>query len=196
MLSLTVAQVAALQSRQVKRRVFVWCDAVGLDGFTPASAGFWDDVGNITIGGRTYFGSGNLIQVATLSAKSDMTIPGLTIMLSAIETEGVALVRGYQLAQRPISVSIGIYDMATDTVLAPLILRFIGVVDGIEIQTPESGGTSSITLSCESVARALTIKRTETRSPSSLNVRNPGDAFYDYTGGQSQQALYFGRGAS
>lgn len=193
MLALTVAQVAALQSRQVKRRTFIWCDALDFDGVTPASAGFFDDLGTVTIGGRTYSGSGNLIQVNTLSAKSDMTIPNIQVVISAIQTEAVSLIRGHMLAQRPIEVLIGIYDLATDLVLPPLIRRFVGKVDVVEVQTPESGGTSSITLTCESTSRALTIKRTETRSSASLEQRQAGDEFYRYTAGQAEQALYFGR---
>lgn len=193
MLSLTGAQAAALQSRQVKRRTFVWCDALDLDGVTPAPAGFWDDLGAVTIGGRVYHGSGNLIQVDTLSAKSDMTIPNIKVVISAIQTEAVALIRGHMLAQRPIEVLLGIYDVASDAVLSPLIRRFVGKVDAVEVQTPESGGTSSIALTCESTSRALTIERTETRSPSSLAQRDPADTFYQFTSGQTEQALYFGR---
>jgi hypothetical protein len=193
MLALTGAQITALQSRMVKRRTFIWCEALDYDGVTPAYAGFWDDVGAVTIGPRTYYGSGNLIQVNTLSARSDMTIPSVQVVLSAIQTEAVSLIRGYMLAQRPIEIALGIYDLATDTILPPLIRRFIGKVDAVEVQTPEAGGTSSITLTCESTSRALTIRRTETRSPSSLAQRNPADEFYKFTSGQSEQAIYFGR---
>jgi len=193
MLPLTGAQITALQSRQVKRRTFIWCEALDFDGETVVPTGFWDDVGPITIGPRTYYGSGNLIQVNTLSAKSDMTIPNIQIVLSAIQTEAVSLLRGYMLAQRPIEIALGIYDITTDLILPPLIRRFIGKVDAVEIHTPESGGTSSISLTCESTSRALTIKRTETRSPSSLTQRNPSDTFYQFTSGQSEQSVYFGR---
>jgi len=193
MLALTAEQITALSSRMVKRRTFVWCEALDYDGVTPAPAGFWDDLGEITIGPRTYFGSGNLISVNTLSARSDMTIPSVQVVISAIQTEGVSLIRGFQLAQRPIEIALGIYDIAADTILPPLIRRFIGKVDAVEVQTPESGGTSSITLTCESTSRALTIKRTETRSPSSLAQRAPSDTFYQFTSGQSEQAVYFGR---
>jgi len=194
-LALTAAQQIALQSRRVKRRIFIWFDATLNDGFTPHQVGFWDDVGIITVSGRSYYGSGNVIQVATLSAKSDLSIPGLTIVISGIAAESVALVRGYQVSQRPVTVSLGIWDMATDTILAPLIQRFIGIVDGVEIHTGEAGGASNITLTCESIARALTIRRTETRSSGSLKQRYANDMFYDYTSGQAQQALYFGKKA-
>jgi hypothetical protein len=193
MQALTAEQITALQSRMVKRRTFIWCDALDFDGVTPVSTGFWDDLGDITIGPRTYHGSGNLIQVNTLSATSDMTIPSVQIVLSAIQTEAVSLIRGYMLAQRPIEIALGVYDIATDLILPPLIRRFIGKVDAVEIQTPEAGETSSITLTCESTSRALTIRRTETRSPSSLAQRNPSDEFYKFTSGQSEQAIYFGR---
>jgi len=193
MLALTGAQITALASGRVKRRTFIWCEALDFDGITPVPTGFWDDLGPVTIGPRTYYGSGNLIQVSTLSAKSDMSIPGIQITLSAIQTEAVSLLRGYMLAQRPIEVALGIYDIDTNLILPPLVRRFIGKVDAVEIHTPEAGSTSSVTLTCESTSRALTISRTETRSPSSLEQRAPSDTFYQFTSGQSEQAVYFGR---
>jgi hypothetical protein len=129
MLALTGAQITALASGAVKRRTFIWCEALDFDGITPVPTGFWDDVGNITIGPRTYYGSGNLIQVNTLSAKSDMSIPSIQVTLSAIQTEAVSLLRGFMLAQRPIEIALGIYDTATNLILPPLVRRFIGKVD-------------------------------------------------------------------
>jgi hypothetical protein len=193
MLSLTSAQIAALQSRMVKRRTFIWIQALDFDGTTPANVGFWDDLGQITVSGRLYYGSGNLIQVNTLSAKSDMTIPNIQVSFSAIQTESVSLIRGYMLAQRPIEVSLGVYDIATDAILPPLIRRFVGRIDSVEISTPEVGGNSAVMMTCESTSRALTIKRTETRSPASLAQRSAYDDFYKFTSGQTEQSIYFGR---
>lgn len=191
MLNLTTAQQEALARRSVMRRIFVWCDALDLAG-NPDPAGFWDDVGNVVVDGRTYHGSGTVISIGTLSAESVLSIPGLQIKASGLELSSNQLVRAHKLAQRPITVSAGIFDVASHNLIPPLIPRFVGVVDDVEIPT-EVGGKSMIILTCESASRALTIKRTETRSKSTLSQRNPADRFYDYTAGQKEQSIYFGR---
>lgn len=190
--TLTNDQVAALNARSGMRRWFIWCDA--LDGAgDPAPAGFWDDVGNVIVESRTYYGSGTVISIGDMEAVSDLSIPGLTVTMSGLESASINAVRGNILAQRPITVYLGIYDVSSRALIPPLIPCFVGVVDDIEIITPEEGGTTSIVLTCESASRALTIGRTGTRSPATCKERNPSDKFYDYTAGQAERVLYFGR---
>jgi hypothetical protein len=192
MLNLSTAQQEALAERQVSRRMFVWCEARHPDTGEPDPAGFWDDVGVVEMGGRTYYGSG-LVQIGTMSAQSDLSIRGLTVTLSGIDQVAVAKVRGSTLGQAPIEVSLGIFDVATRALVGDLIPRFIGFVDGIEVNTAAAGDKSTIVLNCASTSRALTRKSTDTRAPGILATRFPSDRFYDYTAGQAQQAIYFGR---
>lgn len=195
MLVLSLAQKTALAKQHVMRRLFVWCDALGLNGVTPAPAGFWDDVGTVTVGSRIYVGSGTLISVASLSAVGDMTIPALSITISGLSAETAVLVRGSTVGQRPIELSVGIFDVVTRALIGNLIPRFVGKVDDIEIRTPEAGGASTIVLTCESTSRALTISRTETRSDASQRQRDPNDQFYRYTNMQATKPIYFGKSA-
>ena len=192
MRALTGDQLAALRARTVKRRFFVWCDALD-DAGAPDPAGFWDDVGSVDLDGRTYHGSGNLIGIGDLAAQSDLSVPGLQIVISAIETESLSVVRGRMLAQRPITVSLGVYDTVERVLIPPLIPWFVGVIDAVEIKTPPTGERSQIVLTCESISRALTIRRTDTRSPASCMERSATDRFYDYTASQRERTIYFGR---
>lgn len=105
------------------------------------------------------------------------------------------MVRGDTLGQAPITVSLGLFDPASHTIIGPLIRRFVGAIDDIEIVTPKAGDRSTITLTCESASRALTIKGIGTRSGSTHRQRAPDDPFYDYTASMSELALYFGRAA-
>jgi hypothetical protein len=195
MLDLTTAQQEALAARSLKRRLFIWCEARDPDTGDPAPAGFWDDVGDIVYSGKTYHGSGNVVSVSTLPAPGDLTIPGVTITVSGIAQEALAVVNGRSLGQAGITVSIGMYDVANHQLLEPLVPFFAGVIDDIKINTPEAGGAATIDLICESTSRALTIKRTATRSEASCKQRFPSDKFYDYTGAQRERPLYFGRAA-
>lgn len=192
-LALTGAQQTALGKRHVMRRIFIWCDALDPDTGLSDPAGFWNDVGTVEVDGRTYVGSGALIGVASLSLPSDFTIPGLSITLSGLDPSVAALVRGSTVGQRPIEVHVGIFDTETRQLIGDLVPRFVGFVDDVEIRTPEAGGQSTVILTCESTSRALTIRRTGTRSDATQHERDSSDDFYRYTGLQRNKPIYFGR---
>jgi hypothetical protein len=195
MLPLTNDQRAAVATRHLMLRFFLWVEAVHPLTGDPSPGGVWNDVGPMVIAGRTYHGSGTLIGMAPLTAKGDMTIPGLQVTLGGVSDEVVALVRGKSVGQAPIDIRLGLYDVETKEVLPPLIHYFIGFIDAVSIKTPAAGGESSVVFTCESTSRVLTVSGTATRSPASCRARAPVDGFYDYTAAQRSKPLYFGRKA-
>jgi hypothetical protein len=195
MFTLTTEQREALQRRHVKRRVFIWCEARDPDTGDPTPVGFWDDLGTVELDGRVYNGSGNVASVSSLTIPGDLTIPGITVTFSGLETEAAAMVRSESVDQAPISVKLGIYDVDAGAVLLPLLPYFDGFVDDVEVETPEVGGLAVIRFICESSARMLTVQRTDTRSEASLKALHSSDDFYNYTGLQRDKPLYFGRAA-
>lgn len=192
MLALTSEQQEALAQRVVMRRDFIWCVARDPDTGDPVPVGFWNDIGTVEIAGRTYVGSGPIIQIGTLSAKGDASIPGLTVTLSGLKAEVAALIRGEVVGQAPIEVLLGIFDVESRLIIPPLIPRFSGFIDDIDINT-DPGGAATVVLTCESTSRALTRKSTVTRSDASSRPRDPNDGFYKYTGAQRTKPLFFGR---
>lgn len=195
MLALTSEQSTAIAARRVMRRMFIWCEARDPDTGDPDPRGFWTDIGDIEHEGRTYLGSGNVITVASLGSSGALTIPGIEITLSGIADPTNVLVRGKEIAQAPVEVSIGLFDPDTHTLIGPLVTYFTGFLDDVEIRTPAAGGESVIVFTCESTSRALTRKSTATRSAASHSLRDPADKFFDYTGAQRGKPLYFGQKA-
>lgn len=193
MRNLTAGQLAALALPYAKRRTFIWIE--GRDPITglPDPAGFWDDIGNVTVDSRTYVGSGSVVSISSISARSDLSIPGITITLTGISTAANNLVRDTSLSQAPVEISYGIFDVSTRALLPPLFPLFIGQIDKVDINTPEAGGSNNIVLTCESASRALTIKRTGTRSQETQVTRNAADRFMAYTNAIRDQTIYFGR---
>lgn len=193
MLTLTSAQQAALAAGIVVRRVFVWGEATDADG-NPDPAGFWDDFGDVDYDGRTYHGTG-AITLGRISAKTDLTIPGLTITLSGLDATAIDLVRARLKGQEPVDVKIGLFDPAARTLIGSLIPVFVGFIDTVDVPMPEAGGKAIVNLNCESTSRALSRKGTDTRSDPILKRRNPNDDGYIYTGVQYGKPVYFGRSA-
>lgn len=193
MLALTTEQSDALAANQVMRRHFIWCDARDPDTGDPDPAGFWNDVGNVEIDGKIYNGSGTVVQIATLSAKGDLTIPGLSVTLSGVDVHPNVLARGRAISQAPIRVDIGLFNPTTRAILLPLFPLFVGFLDDCKVPTPEAGGNSTIEFICESTSRSLTTQRTGTRSSSTQQARAPTDNIYQYTAMQVDKPIYFGR---
>jgi hypothetical protein len=191
MLTLTSDQITALGKRQLKRRIFIWAETRTSDG-DPDPVGFWDDVGNISYLGRTYNGSGNIVQVASLSAVGDLTIPALSITISGIADSALRMIRDTVIEQAPIFVYIGLFDVVNKVLLEPLLPHFQGVIDDCQVTTAETGGLSQAVLTCESASRALTNLDTDTRSDASCKAREVNDGFYQWTGVQYGKPLYFG----
>jgi hypothetical protein len=194
MLALTSEQQEALASGRPMRRHFVWCEARDPITGDPDPAGLWNDAGDVTHGGRLYHGAGGLVTIGSLSAKGDLSIPGLSVVLSGIDVNVASLVRGRAIAQAPIEVLIGIYDPDTHNIIPPLFTLFTGFVDDCRIVTPAAGGKATIDLTCESTSRALTRSSTATRSQATHQQRDPDDGFFDHVGAQRKQ-LHFGRAA-
>lgn len=189
MLALTTAQRTALAQLEVMRRIFVWFDVLDSLGAS-AAAGFWDDVGEVTIGGRTYYGSG-LVNIGNVPSAGDMSVGTLPITISGVSQEGIAMVRGAKIKQRPVEVHFGIYDTGSKEIIGDLIPRFFGKIDDYEIVTPQAGEESVIEIRCESVSRNLTIARTDTRSDACHKTMWPSDDGMEYVGVQ-RKPVFFG----
>jgi hypothetical protein len=191
MLNLDASQSAALLKQTAMRRLFFWVDALTTGG-AAAPVGFWDDVGTIVANSRTYFGGGSLISFADLSQVADLSIPGIQVTISGLDPNVALLVRGEVITQRPVEIDIGIFDVDTRTLIGALVPHFRGKIDACRITRAKDGGLAQIDVTCESIARALTNTRHETRSQASSKERSPSDTFYKYTQAQRGKRLYFG----
>lgn len=194
MRALTSGQIEALASRSVMRRLFVWVEPKDMATGDPAPVGFWDDVGSVQLAGdgRTFHGSGTLRDVSALSFASNYTVPGMVVVLGGLQDAVNETVRTYRMAQAPIEVMIGIFDIALHALIDDPVTIFRGYVDDVAVKTPAAGGVATIELTCESMSRQLTVSRPGTRSPALQRARLASDGFYDVVAQQPEQRLYFG----
>lgn len=189
---LTSAQETLLAQRHVMRRIFLEVDAVDPDTGAADPGYFWDDVVPITVGAKTYHGVGTLGDVVTVEGKSDLSITPVILTLSGISTDVANLIRGRIKGQEPMRLYFGIFDPADKQIETPLILMFQGYIDDVPITTPKTGELSTISITCESVARELTIRSTETRSNESQRKRMSTDKFFSFTGNVREREVPFG----
>lgn len=190
--TLTAAQTTLLAQRNVMRRIFLEVDAVDPDTGLADPGYFWDDVFPLTIGAKTYQGIGHLGEVISVEGKSDLSITPVVLSLSGISAEVASLIRGRVKGQEPMRLYFGIFNPDTKAISDALILMFQGYIDDVQITTPKTGELSTISITCESVARELTIRSFDTRSHESQRKRKSTDQFFIFTGNIREREIPFG----
>jgi hypothetical protein len=192
MRSLTAANLAALQARQLCARDFIWFIAKDRDTGDPVTDGYWSDVGTITIPvidpdtglsqDREFFGAGSLIEISDIPLVANLTVQAVTVRLSQISDRAMNLLRTYDCKQAKVQIFRGLFDPATRKIVSAAPARFVGYVDEAPITTPAEGEEGSVELTCVSNTQELTRANSDTRSHESQKRRHSGDTFYKDVG--------------
>lgn len=189
MRSLSAENLAALNARQLILRDFLWIVVRSFETGDPVADGVWSGLGQRTFdvinpntGGttsRTYFGSGNLVQISAIPLVANVTVQSVTIKLSQVADRMNELVRGYDCDQAQVEIHRGLFQKANPRVMvAPAFCRFVGFVDKLDIKTPAEGGDGAVTLTCKSHTQELRRANADMRSHESQQLRLAGDAFF------------------
>jgi len=203
MRTLDPAITDALAAGSIKARWLVWITARNRDTDADETAGFWSDVEDVSVSVidaltrgevvRTFCKAGSALTIGTLSLTSDLTVRELEVGLSQIDERVALVVRGYDVRQAPIQVYLGLFDPSTHRMVAPAFPLFVGLVDSMDIETPEEGQEGSVKLRCVSQIREMTRANPDVRSGASQRARSSGDSFYDYTQNVGDWEIFWGK---
>lgn len=195
--------IAALQSRSLMSRTFIYIVAKDRGSGDPAPVGFWNDVGDITapvIDGisqatvaRDFYGSGRLIGIDDIPLTSDISVREINGTLSQVDELTQAAFRLYEARFAPVQIYRGIYNPATHVLIDAAVCRFVGFIDDATIVTPREGGFGSINVKIVSHSRELTRASTDVRSDESQQARSPGDRFFADAGVAQDWEMFWGR---
>ena len=168
---------------------FVWIEAQNRETGAAETMGLWtgdediDQTVQTTTGGsanRPYYGGINLA-VSDLKLVADLTDEPVTVSMSQIAAATQQLVRGYdvRLAYCEIHVTSrvgGVFSSVPQ-------LQFIGIVDDVQIGTPEVGGEGNIGLIVRSELMTQLLALNPAKSSDSHQKRRQeGDEFSKYSG--------------
>lgn len=140
----------------------------------------WTGIGPFTWGGHEYVGVGNFASVGTIPESSDGRANGITLGLSGIPSELIALVLGaggkYQ--GRKARLYLGFLNSAGALVNDPPYLRFAGKMDVASIR--RDGATADISLTIES--RMIILQQSSGRrfTHEDQQIYHPGDLGLEY----------------
>lgn len=186
--SLSSENYAALQSRSLVARDFVWFVVRNRSDGSPVTDGYWSDVGQMTVdvvdpetGGtqsRDFFGADGLISISDIPLVSTLTVQNVTITLSQVSDRINDLVRTYDCKQGQVQIFRGLFDPSTRTMVGPAFPRFVGFIDAAPITTPKENQSGDVTLTCTSHTQEMTRANSETRSDVSQRLRSATDDFF------------------
>ena len=161
----------------------------GADG-NPIDVGplrLWTGLGNRTIGGETYTGTGALLNIAAAEEVGDLSAKGMVLTLTGLDSSiiSIALQEPYQ--RRKAKVYLG------EQSVTPVVEIFSGFMDTMQISDePE---TATVVLTIESKLVELERSRNWRYTDESHKARYSGDSFLSFVQDIQDQQVAWGRSA-
>ncbi len=151
----------------------------------------WTGLGDLTVGGITYIGTGNMLQISEVKETADIAAAGATLTLSGIPTEILALALQEPYQGRLCYIKFGMLEnLGNPTSLTDL---FVGYMDQMNIS--EQADTCTIALAVESKLIDLERPRIERYTSASQKARYAGDLAFDFIPDLQDKPLSWGRKA-
>ena len=157
--------------------------------FSSGQLNLWTGLGDVTIGAKTYSGTGNLLEVSNIQETEDIQAAGATLILSGVPSSllSLALTETYQ--GRECIIYFGVRSDTTE-----MTEIFSGYMDQMNIQ--ESGETSTIELTVENKLVDLEKPRVIRYTSAYQKSKYAGDKGLDFIEDLQDKDIIWGRAAS
>lgn len=159
-------------------------------GESPNVLNIWNGIGNLTYGGNTYTGLGDLLSISQITETSDISATGINVSLTGVKTSLIAVAKDHEYQGRPLTVSLGAFDASGDLIADPVIV-FSGFMDTMTIS--ENGSYSTISISVEN--KLVSFERTKVRryTAEDQKIDYPTDKGFEYVTAIVQKEIIWGR---
>jgi hypothetical protein len=91
----------------------------GIASESPAELNLWSGVGDLSYGGETYTGVGDLLNISAVTETSDMQASGINVTLTGVKSSLVVIAKDHEYQGRAITVMLGAFDASGDLVADP-----------------------------------------------------------------------------
>lgn len=126
----------------------------------------------------TFFGAGELVGIEGIPRVANLTIQTVRVRLSTVVDRVNDLIRYYEPKFAPVTIWRGFLS-APGVLVAPAMIRFVGVINDIDIQIPEFGGEGYVDLELRSQVFELTRTSPSMRSDEDQRrERSESDNFF------------------
>lgn len=132
-------------------------------------------LGEVTWGGVTYAGLGDVLSISQSAASIESGKSGLSISLTGISPEVLVLAEAEEFQRRRVTIYLAVFD--DEGIITSADVFFDGLADDLESNDdPES---PVVTMYCEQRALDLARPRPFKYLPEDQKKRFPGDTFFD-----------------
>jgi len=159
-------------------------------GESPSALNLWNGTGDLTYGGNTYIGTGDLLSISQITETSDISATGITVSLTGVKTSLIAVAKDHEYQGRPLSVSLGAFDASGDLVADPTVI-FAGFMDTMTIA--ESGETSTISIACENKLIAFERAKVRRYTAEDQKIDHPTDKGFEFVTAIVEKEIIWGR---
>jgi hypothetical protein len=159
-------------------------------GESPNVLNLWSGVGDLAYGGNTYTGVGDLLSISSVAESSDISATGINVAITGIKSSFIVIAKDHEYQGRPLSVSLGAFDVNGALIADPLIV-FSGFMDTMKIA--ESGSTSTITISVENKLIAFERSRVRRYTAEDQKIDHPTDKGFEFVTAIVEKEIIWGR---
>ena len=159
---------------------------------------FWTGLGELTVDGITYTGSGSLLSIGEIPETAGISAAGTTLTLSGIPSDLIALALQTPYHGRPCRIKFGLLDengnalnTSGDPASPALVTLFVGQID--QMNMDEGPDTSTITVAVESKMIKLNQPVVRRYTSESQKALYPDDLAFDYVEDLQDKPLTWGR---
>lgn len=145
----------------------------------------WTGIGDLSYGGDTYTGAGDVLTISDLEEAAELKVSGLNISLSGVEDSALVPALSHEYTGRQCKVYLMVNNQSSDAFEV-----FSGFMDVMTID--DSAEASSINLSVEN--RLIDLDRTNPfrYTQESHALLYSGDTFFSYVQDLQDQEVQFG----
>lgn len=147
----------------------------------------WNGYGDAIIGGETYIGAGDLIEISDVEETGEVAARGISIALNGLDTGLVATALAENYQNRPVTLLFG----AIQSGVFSSTTLFKGRMDVMTIN--ESADTASIQLTAENRLIDLSRPRSYRYTSEDQKIYYPNDKGLDYVSDLQDKQLFWGR---
>ena len=162
----------------------------GIASESPAELNLWSGVGDLSYGGETYLGVGDLLGISEIKESSDISATGMNISLTGVKSSLVSVAKNHEYQGRPLTVRLGAFDPSGNLVADPIII-FSGFMDTMTIA--EAGEYSTISIAVENKLIAFEKTKIRRYTAEDQKIDHPTDKGFEFVTAIVEKEIIWGR---
>lgn len=150
----------------------------------------WNGIGDLSHGGNTYTGVGDLVSVSPMGESTDISAKGCNISLSGVNASLVDKAKSEDYQGNSVSIKMGALDDNGDIISSPIVI-FKGFMDVMSIT--DGGEYSTITVSVENNLILFDKAKVRRYTDNDQKIDYPNDEGFSFVASIQNKQMIWGR---